>query len=285
MLFSLSALVVTGAGAPATGQSPAAENTKSGETAVEATLRKTADFYKKAGSLAVEIERAQKLGPMTVKNTITIDFVRPDKLAIRSKGNVPGADVVSDGKTLSVSIAALKSYTQSKAPASLDNLGADPLSKAIIMSSLQGTMLSELISNDPYKMLMEGVKTSIYVAKEMLDGGTAHHLKFTQDQFDWEIWIAADGGPLIRKVVMDMTKSLAGSPAAARFKGQKLELTQTFRGWKVDAPAREARFRFRATRGVEEGRELHGGSRQRRQRTGTLSADRQAGARDCPETA
>ncbi len=244
LLCSIFALVGPWTGGPASGQPPAAEKQKTGETQVEATLRQTADFYKKVGSLAVDIDRAQKVGPMAMQTTLNIDFVRPNKLAIRSKGNVPGADIVSDGKTISIAIAALKRYTQLEAPASLDDPAADPMSKGLIMGSLQGTMLGELISADPYKMLMDGVKTSKYVGKEPVDGVMAHHLAFTQDQFDWEIWIAADGDPLVRKVVMDMTRSLAGSPAAAQFKGQKLEVTQVFKGWKLNAPPARARSSF-----------------------------------------
>jgi peroxiredoxin len=249
LLCSFSALGGPWAGLQASGQPPTSENKKAGESEAEALMHKTADFYKKVGSLAVEIERAQKLGPMTIKNTLSIDFVRPNKLAVRTQGIVPGVDVVSDGKTISVSVGALKRYTQSTAPASLDDLGADPISKGIIMSSLQGTMLGELVSTDPYAMLMTRVKTSTYAGKEPLDGGTTHHLLFTQDQFDWEIWIAADGDPLIRKVVMDMTKSLAGNPTAAQFKGQKLEMTQTFKGWKVDAAPRVDAFVFQPPAG------------------------------------
>ncbi len=249
LLCSISALIGPWTGGPASGQPPAAQKPKTGATDVEAILRQTADFYKKLGSLAVEIERAQKVGPIAMQTTLNIDFARPNKLAIRSRGNVPGVDIVSDGKTLSIAIAALKRYTKSEAPASLDDPAADPMSKGLVMGSLQGTMLGELISAEPYKMLMDGVKTSKYVGKEAVDGGMAHHLAFTQDQFDWEIWIAADGDPLVRKVVMDMTRSLAGSPAAAQFKDQKFEVTQNFKGWKLNAPPRESAFVFQPPAG------------------------------------
>ena len=46
------------------------------------------------------------------------------------------------------------------------------------------TMMLELCAADPYEKIMEGVKTAMYAGQETLDGGKAHHLKFTQDQFD-----------------------------------------------------------------------------------------------------
>ena len=215
----------------------------------EAVLRQAADYYKKAKSFAVEVEREQKVGAMSIKQTLEVVVERPNKLAIRTKGILPGIDVVSDGKTLSISITPLKKYTQSQAPASLADLGNDPITRSILAGSLQGTMLYELISADPYKALMEGVTSSTYVGEEVVDGAKAHHLKFTQDQFDWEAWVAAQGDPLLRKTVVDLTKSVANSPVAAQLKGKKLELVQTFKDWKIDAPVDEKTFAFQPPSG------------------------------------
>ena len=60
---------------------------------------------------------------------------------------------------------------------------------------------------------MQGVKSAKYAGLDTLDGvGKAHHLKFTQDQFDWEVWVAADGDPLIRRVLVDLAKAMANMP-------------------------------------------------------------------------
>ena len=105
-------------------------------------------------------------------------------------------------------------------------------------------MIGELCTSDPYAKLMEGVKTASNAGQETLDGAKAHHLKLTQDQFDWEVWIAADGDPLIRRVVMDLTKTLANSPLAAQLKNQKMELIQTYKDWRVDRGVDEKSFAF-----------------------------------------
>lgn len=112
LLCSIFALVGPWTGGPASGQPPTAEKPKTGATDVEAIFRQTADFYKKLGSLSVEVDRSQKVGPIAMQTTLNIDFARPNKLAIRSKGNVPGVDIVSDGKTIWIAIAVLKRYTQ-----------------------------------------------------------------------------------------------------------------------------------------------------------------------------
>ena len=221
-------------GTAALGAGPDDSKTKTDAPTAEAVLRRTADYFQKVKSLAVEVDREQKIGPNVLKNSIAVIVERPNKLVIHTKGGGPGVDMVSDGKTLSVSIPALKRYTQSKAPASLTDASDDPMIQGLLMSSLQGTMLIDLTAADPYKSLMEGVKTSTYVGDEVIDGTKTQHVKCTQDQFDWEVWVAADGDPLLRKVVMDMTKTVANTPAAAQFKGQKLEMIQTFKDWKID---------------------------------------------------
>jgi thiol-disulfide isomerase/thioredoxin len=220
------------------------DDSKAGARKGEAVLQRMADYYKKAKSFAVDVDRDQKLGPMAMKTTVSVVFERPNKVAIRSKGPMPGVDIVSDGKTLTMSVGALKRYTQSKAPASLSDVGGDPLTQQVLMGTLQGTMIMELAAADPYKALMDGVKTCELVGDEDVDGAKAQHVKCTQDEFDWEVWVAAQGDPVIRKVTVDMSKALAKMPQAAQLKGQKLEMVQTFKGWKIDAPADEKAFAF-----------------------------------------
>src|SRR5262249_43974624 len=125
-----------------------------------AVLRRTADYFKRVKSLAVEVEREQKMGRMSMKNVLDVSIERPNKVAPRTKGNLPGVDVVRDGKPLSISIQALKKYTQRKAPASLSDVSDDPMTRGILAGTLQGTLLLELIADDPYKMIMDGIKTA-----------------------------------------------------------------------------------------------------------------------------
>ncbi len=240
--------------------------TKLDAPTAEAVLRRMAEYFKAAKSFAADIEREQKIGSKSMKNALAVAVERPNKLAIRGKGAAFGMDVISDGKKLTVSIPALKKYTQSEAPASLSKLSSDGMIQGVLMASLQGTMLVELIAADPYAAIMDGVKTSTYVGDEILDGTKTHHVKCTQDQFDWEVWVAAEGDPLLHKVVTDMTKSAANSPAAAQLKGQKFELIQTFKGWKIDTALDRKTFTFDPPPGAQKAdslmEALTGGGRQ-----------------------
>jgi thiol-disulfide isomerase/thioredoxin len=233
-----------------------ADDSKADAAKAQDVLRRTAEFYKKAKSFAVDIDREQKVGAMSMKAGLSVAVERPNKLALKAKGDAFTVDIVSDGKTLAVSIPALKKYTQGKAPASFGDANGDPMAQSLIMGTLQGTLLAELISDDPYKSMLEGVKTSAYVGQEVLDGGKTHHLKFTQDEFDWEVWIAAEGDPLVRKAAMDMTKSVANTPAAEQLKGQNFEMVQLFKGWKINVPLDEKTFAFQPPPGAQKAESL-----------------------------
>ena len=182
------------------GQKPA----QSASPTAETVLRRTADYCRNARSISLDLVRIQKMGPQTVRLASSFAFQRPNKFALRTKGAAGGIDVVSDGKKLYVSLGPLRKHTEADAPASLDDLAGNP----IVQGMLQFTLLPDLCAADPYQKLMEGVSKASYLGLVELDGAKSHHLRFTQDQFDWELWVAADGDPLIRRVVIDLTKSL-----------------------------------------------------------------------------
>ena len=154
---------------------------------------------------------------------------------------------MSNGKTIFMSVPSLKKYIESEAPATLETLLKDPLGAA----ALQFTLMAELCTADPYEKLMEGVTSTSYAGLETIDGVKAHHLKFVQDQFDWEMWTAAEGDPLVLRVVNDLTKSVANSPMAAQLKGQKVEMTQNYKGWQFDRGIDEKSFAFEPPAGAE----------------------------------
>ena len=208
---------------------------------VESVLRKTADFYKKAKTIAVDVEREQTMGGPAQKSTFKAAFQRPNRMAIRLDSEETHVETISDGTSQYVFIGGpLKKYTQAKAPASLDELSG----QAITLGILQGSCLAELVADDPYAKLMEGVTSSKYVGTEVIDGAKAHRLKFIQEQFDWELWVAAAGDPVIRRATMDFTKSVANGPLAEQLKGKKLEATNSFKNWKFDKDLDKATFTF-----------------------------------------
>ncbi len=222
----------------AQGAGPASQ--PAGPASAEAVVRRMADFYKRAHSILADVEQEQKIAGQSIKTTTSVAFERPNRFAARSKGAMPGFDIVSDGKTLSLSVVGMKKFTQVPAPASLEALQEDPIARA----ALQFSLVPDLCAADPYTKVMEGVKTVTDAGLEPVEGGKAHHLKFTQDQFDWEMWVAAEGDPVVQRVVLDLTRMLGNSPLAAQLKGKKFEMVQSFKGWRFDQGINEQTFAF-----------------------------------------
>ena len=258
LFLCLSSLI--GAGTAALAQGTGSESGQSRAPTVEAILRRTADFYMNARSLSVKAECTQKLGLLPIQMTSTIAFQRPNRFARRCKGFGFGFDAVSDGKKLyrSVSTIYLQKYTEAEVPASLETLVNDPI------VGLEGRLILELCSADPCKELMAGMKPA-YVGLETLDGVKAHHLKFTQDDDNRELWVAADGDPLIRRLVSAQSLAVPGSRLAELFNMQKLEFTLTFKAWQINQAFDEKTFAFQPPKGAEKVESLTealGGKRQ-----------------------
>ncbi|HWB08483.1 MAG TPA: DUF2092 domain-containing protein [Pirellulales bacterium] len=154
----------------------------------KAVLKRVATFYRQKKSFEVDFSQKTSISLGGAKNTLEsqakISAERPNRLAMRQKGAAAGMDVVCDGDKLSVSIPLLKQYTQGEAPKSLDELLTNPL----VMGGMAGRgPLLDVFSDDPYKTLMDGVTKDDYAGREKIGDTEAHHLKFEQDQFHWEL--------------------------------------------------------------------------------------------------
>ena len=123
--------------------------------------------------------------------------------------------------------------------------------QAFVMSKLQGSLLLELMSVQPYQALTDPVKTFVYLGHEVVDGNKTEHVRCILDRFEWEVWIAAEGDPVLRKVAMDMTRSAAKSPAEAKAKGPKVEMVSTFKAWKIDPRLDDKTFAFEPPAGSQ----------------------------------
>jgi len=217
----------------------------------EVILRRTTEFYAQIPAFSVEVAREQQLGPNATYAVLSVALERPNKLAIRPAGDGAYPLMVSDGRTLTVSIPHQGARTvQSQAPATLAGMWGKPEAPGTWNGLLDSTLLAELTGAEPYQTLMERVTSSTYVGAERLDDAKVHHLKFTQDRFDWEVWIAAEGDPLLLRSTLDLTKLMtAGRPALAVFlRGQKFASVTTFRAWKV-GPVAAQTFVFQPSPG------------------------------------
>ncbi len=226
---------------PARAQDKKKEN-KLDKKAVE-ICKQSGDLYKSAksfhadGSIDAKIEGNGQ--QFDINATLAFDFERPNQLAIKvlvKADPEEGLEFISDGKKLTTFRRKIQQYVQEDAPKDVGGLG-----KALIKLGPRtpGILLPNVLNADPGASLLDGVNSCSYVGVEKVDGTPAHHLKFSQEGFDWEMWVATEGKPLILR--MTRTAELPG--------GGKLNTNELYKHWTIDAaPAKDA-FTFTPPKG------------------------------------
>jgi hypothetical protein len=100
-------------------------------------------------------------------------------------------------------------------------------------AAMTGMLFVNVLGDDPADLLMQGVNSCSYVGMDKVDGTPVHRMKFSQDQFDWEMWVAAEGKPFI----MRMIRMIDGENG-------KVTTTETYKNWKLDDPVNKDSFAF-----------------------------------------
>lgn len=201
--------------------------------------KKVGDFYKNAKTFHTEGTFVSKIDNNGEKREINVaavyDIERPNRLSLKTQmdGDAKkGPDIISDGKKVTVYRKALKQYVEEDAPQDVTGLGAKVLPIGPFMT---GILVPNLLNDDPGDSLLQGVNSCSYVGLDKVDGTSAHHMKFSQDQFDWEMWVAAEGKPF----VLRMSQSVDGPNGKTKF-------TETYKNSTVDAPVGKDAFTFTA---------------------------------------
>jgi hypothetical protein len=132
--------------------------------------------------------------------------VRPNKLKIETTGDVTSRTLWKDGKTLTVLERDKNVYAQIPDPGTIIQ-AVDLLQEKFNMS----VPAADLLSADVYKTMTEGCEAINYVGLGYVGEEKCHHLAFTRDNIDWQMWITVGDKPSPRKMVITY-KHLPGQP-------------------------------------------------------------------------
>jgi len=205
----------------------------------DSVLRTACQFLQQtpAFSLNAEIwrehvdESGQKI---QFSRTVTMDVKRPAglRLEIISPNTVRG--FWYDGKTLTVLDRKHNFYGVTPMPATLDaTVDAAHDQFGIDLP------LIDLALSDPYKNATAQVTGGKYFGIAPVLGVLCHHLAFTQDNLDWQVWIEDGPQPLIRKFVITQ-KNEPGAP----------EFTALITHWNVSDRVDDSDFVFSQPKGA-----------------------------------
>ena len=93
--------------------------------------------------------------------------------------------------------------------------------------------LADLVVADPYRSFTDPAVSGVDLGTARVRGETCHHLAFTNDAIEWQVFIAKDGPPLVRKVVIHY----ADEPGRPRWEA-------VLSDWDLDAEIPDERFAF-----------------------------------------
>jgi hypothetical protein len=165
--------------------------------------------------LEVVMKNGQKVQLSSSAEAVT---QRPDKMYIKRQGPIAEADIIYDGKTLSLYGKNLNVYYQTDAPGTIDD--------AIVAYELETGIAApgaDLLFADPYAVLSEGVESSIHLGMSYVDGVECHHLAFREDDTDWQIWVKTGDEPLPMKYVITSKWQTAAPQYQIRFRDWNLK--------------------------------------------------------------
>jgi hypothetical protein len=200
-------------------------------------LKQVGDLHKNAKSMHTEIAIVSDLdggdGKKHIQSEGTFDMAKPNHFSLRSKvdGSAEkGTDVVCDGKKLFVR--RKKEFTEEDAIEDLNAFG--PFLQQNGGLPVAGLLFVNVLTEDPYDSLMQGVTAAKYAGTEKIGDQEAHHLKFEQPGLNWELWVATKGKPVVLKAL----SSIENDNGKALF-------VETYRNWKVDSDVDKDLFAFK----------------------------------------
>jgi hypothetical protein len=226
--------VVALALAPLAGaQEPAPESSstpppRSVEARAEQELKRMGAFLAGLPHFALEAEETfDELPDGQLRRQLTnvrrVAVERPNHLAADATGDTLSRASWYDGRTVTVLDKEHNVYATIEAPTTIDAT-FDKLTDeyGVVLP------LVDLLYSDPYAVLMEGVTYGRYLGLHQAAGVACHHLAFSQETIEWQIWIDAGEKPLPRKLVISYVQE-PGEPQYSAVSGEELYLV-------VDAP-------------------------------------------------
>lgn len=200
-------------------------------------VKQVGTLYKNAKSLQVEgkVETTRDMDgeKNQMKVSMAYAFERPNQFALRTQlaeDKNAGMVMVSDGKTLFTHARRMKKYTEASTPEDIASIGRK---LARFGQPSTGMLFQNILLEDPNETLLDGVTSCKYVGNEKVGETSAHHLTFTQAEFNWDLWVASEGKPFVLK----MSNVRSGDDA-------KVSTVETYKNWKVDAPIEKTTFAF-----------------------------------------
>jgi hypothetical protein len=166
------------------------------------TLNQMSHFLKNKGQFSFNSETQSELlddkgEKITVKKDITVFLKRPNKLKVTVKEDKPAKEFWYDGSTLILVDLKENLYAAQDAPATIDETLDFAMEKLGMTAPLTDFLFNDL------DHLAKNVTSSVYVGITTVGDYRCHHLKFSQENINWAIWIEEGNNPVPRKISIE----------------------------------------------------------------------------------
>jgi hypothetical protein len=192
---------------------------------MSAVLGRARSFSFRAVATMDEPVATGQMAQFTRENRIVVR--RPDRIRAEAHQGDDALFVWYEGRTLTAHDKASNTYATLQVPGQIDAMLDD-----VALKHGLTLPLADLLFADPYKVLTADAHMGRYVGLDELGRVKCHHLLFTQETIDWQIWVDAGKEAVPRKLVIDY-KSLPGRP----------EFSAVLSDWDLSASTRDEVFR------------------------------------------
>ena len=167
---------------------------------------------------------------------VEVSVSRPDRLHVRYDGDERRSRIVLDGPTFTFLDVVSNLYARMEVPT-----GIDAAVDTVFETVGQSVPIADLVYADPYATLIESAETGFVVGRPEVDGAPCHHLAFSNEAIDWQIWIEDGPRPVPRRLVITY-RNEPGSP----------QYIAGLSGWDFHPRLSKPYFVFRPPAGSEE---------------------------------
>ena len=183
-------------------------------------LRSATDILKNADIFSVQVdvtydEVLESWAKLERAREVLALVQRPGKFSARIAEDTGGfRDIFYNGKKITVHDIESNFYGEIKVPKTIDAA----LDKAVSKYNLNAP-LADIITSDPYANFVENARLGVYVGPSFVGETPTHHLFFSHEVVDVQLWIDDGGVPLIRKIVITYKDGGSAPQFRAQFDG------------------------------------------------------------------
>ncbi len=161
-----------------------------------------------------------------------VNVSKPGRLRALFTGDERRTGVYFNGGTVTIHDLNQQVYSVAKVP---PNLG-DAIDEIVSIYGFT-VPLADFVYADPYEVMIESAVEGFVVGIHKVDDTPCHHLAFSQENIDWQIWIQEGPNPLPRKLVITYKNSPGAQQYTARLSNWNLKPNQADSLFKFVAPA------------------------------------------------